>query len=174
MSPNIPQFVPQQVCLSCDGCCRFKEQNSSWRPKIAREEIETARRAVSTLTGKIFSKELIDPQGRIKAIQHKGVCHCTFFNAKDNTCGIYSHRPFECQLYPFLLARKGEEIFIGVHLNCPFIQQNKDKDSFRQFVDVLKNYFGSDDAKNFLKRNPLLASDYGEYENELEYLFKLM
>ena len=170
MSPNIPQFVPQQVCLSCDGCCRFKEQNSSWRPKVAKEEID---QIALGLADKIFSKKFTDAQGHIRAVQNGGVCRCTFFNTQYNTCGIYSYRPFECQLYPFLLARKGEEIFISVHLNCPFIQENKGKDAFQRFTGALRNYFGSDDTKNFLKRNPLLAADYSEYEHELEYLFKL-
>lgn len=171
MFPKIPQFVPQKVCLSCDGCCRFKEENSSWRPKITKEEAVAIERAA--LTDKIFSKESVDSQGYIKALKNGGRCHCTFFNTKDNTCGIYAHRPFECQLYPFLLARKGEEIFISVHLNCPFVQENKDNNSFHQFVGVLKNYFEDEGVRDFLKRNPLLATDYSEYDNELKYIFKV-
>jgi len=171
MFSNIPQFVPQKVCLSCDGCCRFKEETSSWRPKVTQEETGALQQAA--LTDKIFSKEFVDSEGRIKAIRHQEGCHCTFFNTRDNTCGIYSQRPFECQLYPFLLARKGKDIFISVHLNCPFVQENKGKDSFQQFVPVLKKYFDSGEVKSFLRRNSSLVADYSEYDNELEYIFKI-
>lgn len=38
MLQNFKQFVPSNVCLSCDGCCRFKQSDSRWRPHMTKEE----------------------------------------------------------------------------------------------------------------------------------------
>ncbi|MCI0405004.1 MAG: phosphoribosylanthranilate isomerase [candidate division Zixibacteria bacterium] len=40
MPEELKQFVPQEVCLACDGCCRFKEDSSEWRPKVAKTELD--------------------------------------------------------------------------------------------------------------------------------------
>jgi len=39
MFKDLPQCVPQGVCLSCDGCCRFDKRTSAWRPKIGADEL---------------------------------------------------------------------------------------------------------------------------------------
>ena len=48
MKSNLNQFVPSEVCLHCDRCCRFKEENSAWRPKMAKEEIAQLRKHPKT------------------------------------------------------------------------------------------------------------------------------
>ena len=54
MFSDLPQFVPQSVCLSCDGCCRFKEEQSSWRPKAVGDE-----KVQGGLAEEIFSRQFI-------------------------------------------------------------------------------------------------------------------
>ena len=169
----IPQFVPQNVCLACDGCCRFKDEESVFRPKMAATEIKELCGRLP-LPEKIFAKERLQESGHLKTIAQEGFCHCTFFDLEKNTCGIYAHRPFECQLYPFLLTRRGEEVFICVHLSCPYVQEKKDSPAFQDYAARLKRYFQKKEVLEFLRRNPFLIEDYSEYKDELEEVFSLV
>ena len=171
MKTNLNQFVPSEVCLQCDGCCRFKEENSAWRPKMAKEEITRLRQ--SGLADLILSKEIFSKDGAIKTVSCPTEHLCSFFNPQDHTCRIYSARPFECRLYPFILTRKDQQAVISVHLNCPFIQQKRLTRDFDEYVAYLKKFFQEEEVLAFLKRNPDLAGDYSDYQAELEYLFTL-
>ena len=171
MNNNLNQFVPSEVCLQCDGCCRFKEENSAWQPKMAKEEIAQLRK--TGLADLILSKEIFSQEGSIKTISCHGEHLCSFFNPQDHTCRIYSSRPFECRLYPFVLTRKNKQTVISVHRLCPFVQQKRSTRDFDDYVAYLKNFFQEKEILAFLKRNPDLAGDYSDYQAELEYLFSL-
>ena len=173
MLKDVPQFVPQKVCLSCDGCCRFKEHDSQFRPKLVPEEIEHVHLAQNDLTQKIFSKAMVDEKGYVRTSACLDGCHCTFFNGNDNTCSIYKARPFECQLYPLLLIKKGNEVAIGVHLFCPYIQEKKDSLLFEDYLERIKEFFTREEVLAFLRRNPSLAGDYDQYQAEIKYLFTI-
>ena len=106
----IKQFVPQEFCLKCRSCCRFKETNSVWSPCLLDEEIQ----------------ELVDREGipaasisidrRIQTVADPGGDGfiCPFLNNADNQCRIYNLRPFECQLYPFLINLRKDKVFLTV------------------------------------------------------------
>ena len=167
MIKDLPHFVPQKVCLSCDGCCRFAEVNSSWRPRMAREEIENRRSFA-----KILLKEL-DEDNAIKAVECRGQSQCVFFNADENTCQVYEERPFECRLYPFLLVKKGDDLSVGVRLSCPYIQEKRHDIEFKNYVESLQQYFQQQEVLEFARRNNALFGDYPECEQEIEHLFEL-
>ena len=169
MFASLKQFVPQEVCLSCDGCCRFKEHDSSWRPQMTKEEID--RNAQSKLADLILSKDSIEHNGYIKTVPCHGQHLCSFFNPEHNTCRIYTHRPFECQLYPFVLTKHNGQAKVSVHLSCPHIERTRTTAEFREYVSYLKEYFQQSSVRNFLKHNPALIGDYSEYSHELEDLF---
>ena len=165
------QFVPSLVCLSCDGCCRFKEAENIWQPKVGLEEIERAQQ--NGLAKEIFAKAVSHQGGSIKTTPcGDGHC-CSFFNRNDNTCRIYEHRPFECQLYPFLLAKRDSNIYLAVHHLCPFVQKNYDTSVYREYTQYLKNFFDQEDTLQFVRRNASIAGDYAAYQGEIEYLFKI-
>ena len=166
---NVKQFVPSAVCLSCDGCCRFKEEQSPWRPKITEDEI--ARKGKRDLLSEIYSKDKIDASGHIKTTCSAGHHFCSFFSPQDNTCGVYDVRPFECELYPFVLTKKDGKTIIAAHHNCPFIQMQRNAAEFEAYAAYLKEFFAQKDVLDFLKKNPTLVGEYSNYEEELEYLF---
>ncbi len=166
---QLKQFVPSEVCLKCDGCCRFKEERSPWRPKVAKEEIQTAKKG---LAEEIFSKAIMLDH-HIKTVSCQGHHLCSFFEAKTNTCRIYPTRPFECQLYPFVMTRSNVETILTVHHHCPFIQQKRHSQDFQEYVDYLKRFFADPEVAGFLDRNPALMGEYPEHEEELEYLFTI-
>ena len=170
-SEILKQFVPSNVCLQCDGCCRFKEKKSSWRPRMTSEEIKQA--VNKGLAAEILSKEIFSQDGRIKTVSCGSEYRCSFFHPEDHTCGIYQARPFECQLYPFVLTRDTDGAGVYVHLNCPFVQQKHDSEDFERYVKYLKEFFAHQQVLDFLKRNPSLIGDYAAYREELEFMFRL-
>ena len=171
MVDPLRQFVPSEVCLRCDGCCRFKEADSSWRPRMTAEEINQA--AKKGLAQKILSKEILSQDGRLNTVSCAGEHLCSFLNPKDHTCGIYQHRPFECRLYPFVLTRDTDGAGVYVHLNCPFVQEKYASADLHRYVEYLKEFFAKETVLDFLKRNPSLIGDYAEYRAELELMFPL-
>ena len=172
MISDMRQFVPSQVCLACDGCCRFKEENSAWRPGIG----ESEKKQVSTKPGlaeKIFSKAPLAADGHLRAVACHGLYICTFFNPEHNTCGIYHARPFDCQLYPFVLTKNQQKTVLCVHLNCPYVQEKKDSEEFERYIEYLQKFFLRQEVVTFLKKNPALIGDYSQYRDEMEQLFEL-
>ena len=170
---TLPQFVPSHICLACDGCCRFKDEHSSWRPKVSLEEMSQIDSQKKGLAEIVFAKESVASDGYLKTVQTQSQCHCAFFNLEKNTCSIYSQRPLECQLYPFLLIKKDVGVVMGVHLNCPYIQQKRLTKSFDEYVVQLRKYFQKSEVIDFIRRNPALASDYSLYQEEIEDIFLL-
>jgi len=165
MKSDFPDFVPQEVCLSCEGCCRFQEPESLWRPKVALSEQEEFPR--------IFSNENIDQQKSIQTSNRNGNYVCFFFNPSANKCTIYEIRPFECQLYPFLLLKSEEELMLGVHLNCPYVQESCTTDIFEKIVQELKDYFQKDEMITWLGENCYLCGEYLDDKKEIKELFRI-
>jgi Fe-S-cluster containining protein len=168
---HFPEFVSSKVCLSCEGCCRYKNPESIWRPKISQDEIIHVKAKRSSLVDKIFSKDNIERKGFLKTAKMKSRCRCTFFNVEQNTCNIYADRPFECQLYPFLLNKKGKEYIISVHLACPDVQKRRYSSDFENYTISLKQFFQRPSVREFFKKNLTLFVNYNEYADEIEDVF---
>lgn len=169
MIKDFKQFVPSSVCLKCDGCCRFKEADSRWRPYIAESEKREAARP--KLVDRVFAKHVVSSDGRINATPCGGGHICHFLNPNDNTCGIYHARPFECQLYPFLLGKEEDRTVLYVHLNCPHIQAHWRTDGYQAYAEYLQGFFSRQDVRDFLEKNPGLISDYSAFRDELDRVF---
>jgi len=171
MFVQMKQFVPSAVCLKCDGCCRFKEEKSLWQPKMTVEEERQAKSA--GLADKIFSQNVIGHDRCIKTTPGGGTHLCSFLDFKTNACTIYPARPFECQLYPFVISKDDQGLGVFVHLNCPFVQENEQTPIMVEYVDYLRNFFQDALVKSFLEKNKGLMSNYSFYKNELKLLFNL-
>lgn len=168
MFSDFPQLVPSKICLSCQGCCRFRDEQSVWRPRVAPVELEVDAQ----------KKELVSAvakDGYVETVTDQGQNRCTFLDLKNNQCRIYTHRPFECRLYPFLLTRseKDGRVNVSVHLSCPYVLQSRYSAEFEQYVGVLKAYFSAGEMARFLRDNPALAGDYSAWREEIEELFPL-
>lgn len=163
---SLKQFVPSEVCLKCDGCCRYKEADSIWRPKLGMSDQES-------LADQITGNTVLDSQGYIKTIQTCGKHFCRFLNGADSTCGIYTKRPFECSLYPFIISQTPDALKLFVHLSCPYVQDHLSREDFDAYVAYLKGFFSREGVKEFLFRNKAMFHDYSSYAPELLYLFDL-
>jgi Fe-S-cluster containining protein len=166
MELSFKQFVPSEICLKCDGCCRYKEADSPWRPKLgARDQ--------SSLAAVITAGDVLDTQGYVKTIQTCGEHFCRFLKRKDNTCGIYTQRPFECALYPFILSQTPDAVKVYVHLSCPYVQDHLSRPLYEAYVSYLKDMFQEPSTKEFLMQNKAMFHDYTAFAPELLYLFDL-
>lgn len=168
---TINQFVPSEVCLKCDGCCRFKEPGTIWRPKMTDEEAADAK--ASGLAAKILWEETFDEANFIRTKPGCGEHLCQFFNPADHTCGIYRARPFECELYPYVISRGKDSVGLYIHLNCPYVQTSYHTAAMVHYHEYLKSFFGRPDVQGFLKRNREFLNDYSAYQDELELVFVL-
>ena len=172
---DFPQLVPQKVCLSCQGCCRFREAQSMWRPKVAPAEGEARPLGrPEELDANEHKKDLtwaLGEDGYLRTVEAQGQNRCIFLNLGTNKCGVYTGRPFECRLYPFLLTKKNGRVAVSVHLSCPYVQRSRYSVEFEKHVGVLKAYLSGAQRARFLQSNPALVGDYSAYRDEIEELF---
>jgi uncharacterized protein len=157
MSSPLKQFVPSTVCLKCEGCCRFLLSDSPWRPKTGQQE----------------AVEGIDQEGYIKTASKDGHHQCGYFNKIDSTCSIYSQRPFECSLYPFVVSGEGRQVKVYMHLACPYVQEKEVSEELQNYIAYLKEYFAQASTRMFLKNNSRLLHDYRAFAPELKFLFTI-
>jgi Fe-S-cluster containining protein len=156
----IKQFVTHQTCLECRGCCRFSQENSVWQPYLLSEEVKD-------LLNRNIPPSVISSDKRIRLIPEPGqnAFICAFLNTQDNKCKIYSFHPFECQLYPFLINRKGAEAFLAVDLKCPFIEKHFQDQGCKEYVRYLTGFLNSPRMLDVLKNNPQVIQQYEEASN---------
>ncbi len=162
MDLGLKQFVPSETCLACEGCCRFSEGKSSWRPRLTEEEKDVP-----------VLEEHRDGQGCLKTKEQDGGFFCSCFDAERNACTVYADRPFDCALYPFLLVRLGDGPAVAAHLNCPFVQDTWDGPVFERHTEYLKEFFARPRVLNLVRDNPSLFTDVSACPQEIEKLFSL-
>ena len=153
----IKQFIPQEICLKCRSCCRFSQQDSIWSPALLNEEVQ------GLLKNRI-PPLVISPNKRIRLTHLSGQSNffCSFFNLQDNKCKIYALRPFECQLYPFLINRKGKKVFLALDLHCPFVEKKLKTQEFKEYVLYLTDFLNDSPQAEILRNNPQIIQDYSE------------
>lgn len=160
----IKQFVPEEVCLKCQGCCRFAESNSIWLPCLLEEEIlELIDRKDIPAASLSLDKRLMPV-----AVEGKEGFFCPFLSTHDNKCKIYSFRPFECRLYPFLISMRDKKVLLTVDLNCPYIQDKIKSAEFKEYVWYLTETLNSPKQLKVLKDNPQLVQAYAEVLDVVE------
>lgn len=151
----IKQYVPCRVCIKCPGCCRFREADSLWQPQLLENEATTLSKSNQTSVYITKNRKIC-----LIASKNKDIFYCAFFDICKNKCRIYSHRPFECQLYPFLINRRDKEIFLSIDRNCPFINENIRNKTFQKYANYLAKLLTSKKYQQILKNNPQVIQYY--------------
>lgn len=159
----IKQFIPEAVCLKCQGCCRFRDIDSVWSPCLLEEE-------VLNLMDKKIPPAYINMQRKIRPIPNpKGDGFiCAFFEAEFNKCKIYAFRPFECQLYPFLINLRDKKVVLTVDLNCPYVKEKMNTKEFKEYAEYLSSYLNTPDQLEILKDNPQIIQAYEDVMDVVE------
>ncbi len=153
----IKQFVAREFCLACHGCCRFAQPDTIWSPCLLQEDVrQLVKHKIPFLPATAGHK--------IKVVYDKDrdTFICGFLNPGSNRCGIYAFRPFECRLYPFLLNRRGEKIFLAVDAQCPGVGKNVKSAHFKKYTRYLADLLRSPALSNALRRNPQVIQAYAE------------
>ena len=159
----IKQFVPQEVCLKCRGCCRFGELKSVWAPCLLEEEMQS-------LIDKDIPAVSISIDRRIQAIpdaEGKSFI-CPLLDAKDNKCRIYDFRPFECRIYPFLIGIRNKKVLLTLDLNCPYIKEKLNSKELKKYTEYLNTFLNSPKQLRILKDNPQIIQAYEEVLDVVE------
>jgi len=154
----IKQFIPQEFCLKCQGCCRFREENSAWSPCLLEEEIESLidRTDIPSVSLGMDKRIVLakNPAG-------EGFI-CPFLNISDNKCKIYQSRPFECQIYPFLISMRNKKVYLTVDLNCPYVKEKLNTKEFKAYLGYLTSFLNAPKQLKLLKDNPQIIQAYEE------------
>lgn len=163
----IKQFVPQEFCLKCQGCCRFKEASSVWSPCLLGEEIQELLDKESIPAASISIDRRIQPIANPNGVDFI----CPFLSSRNNKCGIYDIRPFECQLYPFLINLRKDKVFLTVDLNCPYVCEKINTQEAKDYISYLSGYLNSPKQLEMLKDNPQIIQAYEEVREVAELKF---
>lgn len=169
MLSGFPQFVPSRVCLSCDGCCRFPEPESFWRPRVMPEE----RLALADTVPTAELSRCVSRDGCLVTTPSGERHRCHFFSPDDHVCAAYDRRPFECQTYPVLVGWFDGALAAALHLSCPHVQDHWGSLVLADYGERLRAYFKGAEARHFLFRNAAALPDYSGRQDEVDILFPL-
>ena len=155
---HIEQFIPQDLCLACDTCCRFNLPETIWSPLFTAEEIKEL--VGNNIIPPLFFTEKKGSRAHrinLEPFREHFICPC--FDPKDKKCKIYSSRPFECRLYPFLLVKKENKFYLAYDRKCAYFS-NGDKKRIEEYRDYLKNEFQKENSLLFLREHLELFARY--------------
>ncbi|MFC1658767.1 YkgJ family cysteine cluster protein [Candidatus Omnitrophota bacterium] len=139
---RIKAYVPGEYCLHCLGCCRYNCNPSIW---------------AAGLLGKEKIKLNLK---KIRLIAYRDYYICRFLHPESSRCKIYTQRPLECRLYPFLLHRLQGKVYLSVDLNCPYASGREKNRQFKDYVRYLLGYLKTPRVLTVLKDNRELFADY--------------
>ena len=184
----LTQIIPSELCLKCDICCRFPEQESFLAPFFTEEEIQKA--SLYGLSIEFFKGEksgkigLIPFPDHVESPGHNGGCQCPCFDPVSHQCSIYEARPFDCQIYPFVLMRldhqalpvgepgfggsgseasgplninRQHEVVLGMDTKCPFIRDRVNSPEIYAFSSELALRLESSYQTLLLKNRGLIG-----------------
>ncbi|MBI3605158.1 MAG: YkgJ family cysteine cluster protein [Nitrospirae bacterium] len=164
--PPLLQLVPSELCLKCDICCRFPEADTPLAPYFTPAEVKNA--VVAGLPPEFFNGErsgrirLIPFPDEIESPGHQGGCLCPAFDPLTHKCSIYEVRPFDCQIYPFVLMKKNESVAVGIDTKCPYIQEASNSPAIRKYGEGLIQILESPRIQSMLKKNQELIGPFQE------------
>jgi CspA family cold shock protein len=155
-------FIPDGYCLQCRGCCFFAEELSPWSPYLCDEE-------AARLAADPDLRLQITPAKSIRLVPDGPDYWCVFLQKSDHACQIYGRRPFECRLYPFLLARKKSEdfntkenIFLAADPYCPYVKDMSGTEIMTAYTDRLAAYLEHPTQYSIIQANPHIIHPYAE------------
>ena len=163
MFDDMPVLITTGECLSCEGCCRFPAQDC-WTAKAGKEEraaLQDAPRALPFPS----DKPVVDEKGAVATVPVGNHYQCVFFKTENGYCLAYSCRPFECRLYPFVVARYEGRVVVALHEGCPYVMKHGKDPSLITHIDALRAYFKKPEVRQFVHNNACVAGDYSSCDD---------
>ncbi len=178
MSHQLYQIIPNEVCFSCDVCCRFLEVDSPLAPIFT--EAERERVLSHGADGVQFrpqadrkSAQIVLEASHLENAQTGYIC--PFFDEKTSYCTIYPLRPLDCQLYPFALMFNEDrsQVVLGVDMLCPFGEAQIETAAFQRHIRHVIAYVESEAVLAQIAENWSLIGDYQDTVKIVHRLDKL-
>lgn len=154
----IKQFTCEEFCLECRGCCRFSQEDSVWIPHLLKEEESALLKAKGA--GNISYQKICPVRSK-----NEDIFLCSFLSASRNKCGIYLERPFECQLYPFLLNSSQRRVYLAEDPHCPYLKEKKGSNELKEYIDYLIAFINSPAQLKYIQGNLQIIHEYPGVEN---------
>ena len=86
---------------------------------------------------------------------------------KDSRCKIYELRPFECQLYPFLINKREEKVFLAIDLGCPFVKENLESQELKDYTQYIFKLLNQPSNLEKIRKNPQIIQVYKDAKDLL-------
>ena len=178
MKNQLHQIIPNEVCFSCDVCCRFLEADSPLAPIFT--EAEHERLLSHGADGVQFrpqadrkSAQVVLEASRLENAQTGYIC--PFFDEETSHCTIYPIRPLDCQLYPFALMFNEDRshVVLGVDMLCPFGEAQLETEAFQRHIRHVTAYVESEAVLAQIAENWSLIGDYQDTVRIVNTLDKL-
>ncbi|MCM8762835.1 MAG: YkgJ family cysteine cluster protein [Candidatus Omnitrophica bacterium] len=157
---DLKQFIPKNFCLNCQGCCRYANIRSKWSPFLLNEEIELFKKKKIPVSLRPHTKKI----KLIRLLSASREVVCPFLEVFSNRCKIYNLRPFDCRLYPFLLRKIKNKIYLAIDTNCPYVQKTFRQEEFNNYVDRLARFLKQPKIKKLIQCNPRIIGFFPEKE----------
>ena len=182
MKTQLHQIIPNEVCFSCDVCCRFLEADSPLAPIFT--EAERERALSHGADGVQFrpqadrkSAQIVLVESSLDFPQSEALTGyiCPFFNEETSHCTIYPIRPLDCQLYPFALMFNEDrsQVVLGVDTLCPFGEAQLETEAFQRHIRHVTAYVESEAVLAQIAENWSLIGDYQDTVRIVHTLDKL-
>ena len=167
-SKILPQLVTSTACVTCEVCCRFPDPDSHLRPYFTDDEI--ARAIDHGLEAASFPDRHGSQVSLVADSNGEGF-HCPAFESDTGTCGLYEHRPLDCQLYPLALMWNGahSEVVLGWDIKCPFMETQV-PESIRRHADDVMTMLEQPAMVEHIARHPRLI---GRFQDDMIVLAPL-
>ena len=158
---EVPQIVPESWCLQCKICCRFPAAEGVQAPTWSALEAEWA--SGNDQRESWFRPAADHSPTLLPELRHNEQgCQCPAFENLTNSCSIYSVRPLDCRLYPFVLAKdaSGMRVVLAMDTKCPYIQAHGTGPEVVEFTSRLARYLESPTALKYLRINPQIVGHF--------------
>lgn len=156
-----PQILTSAQCLSCRGCCLFHEPAGDWSPRLTPEDVDGLMQVSPDGSWRNGTNRIV-----LKACQ--GAHACSFLGTQDHHCRVYGSRPFECQLYPFLISSEKNGYKVYAHLSCPGIDQLRAAGTWESSLVKVREFFARTDVQAYVNGRAVCFPDYSLSKDELE------
>lgn len=178
MKNQLLQIIPNDICFSCDVCCRFLEADSPLAPIFTEAERE---RILSHGADRVRFRQQADGKSAQIVLEASRLENaltsyiCPFFDEDTSHCTIYPIRPLDCQLYPFALMFNEDRshVVIGVDILCPFGEAQLETEAFQRHIRHVIAYVESEAILAQIAENWSLIGDYQDTVRIVHTLDKL-
>lgn len=164
------QIIKHEQCLRCRECCRFRADRLYFAPLFTQDEIESIRQTGADMpefvpfqgSDKVFQIKLQPAQ--IKDPVYEYVC--PFLDEANYVCTIYEQRPFDCQVWPFIVMREaGRKILAHFTGESCLALDEVDAADFAEYRDYFAALIRSEKYRDMLTRFPELVWEHQSDEN---------